>query len=59
MHLVDDLLCVASEISFELAVHIILYEDQNSIMIMHSMQYSLSSCLIYPFNIENIVLSKW
>jgi hypothetical protein len=37
MHLVVNLQCLANEVSFKLLVHIILYEDQNSIMTMHSM----------------------
>jgi len=36
MHLVAELLFVASKISFELLIHIVLYNDQNSVMIIHS-----------------------
>ena len=56
MHSVVDLQCLTNEISFELIVHIVLYEDQNSIMTFYVI--FLSSCVISPLNAGNIISSK-
>ena len=44
-----------NELSFELLVHILLYEDQDKIMIIHSNQYSFPIISFLPLMLEKLI----
>lgn len=59
MHLVIDLLSFAAELSFELLVHIVLFEDQDEIMIIHSNWSLFPASYSIPPNAGKFDSSKW
>jgi len=44
-----------NELSFELPIHILLYDDQDEIMIIHSNQYLFSIVFFLPLMLEKLI----
>ena len=48
-----------NELSFEFAVHILFYEDQNEIIIIHSDQYLFPIVFFLSLMLEKLIHKKW